>query len=598
MVAAIGTFVILFLFKNVGYFWQEYAFIREITYWLDIDGRAESMAGGLICSDDVVYFLTIIGLFLALSILRLKIKRERMSRIEIFGRYSTILGVVVVVSFLSSLPVVKSYLDLSRFEKNTLSKGAQEVVTTIKEDLVVTTYINIYDSPSIVFRINPRAEMLDKNVVMGIFTRFKPNIDYKYVYYASRQGMYYESAKKQFPKDTPEEIDAHMAERYGVNPSRVLSEEEVLKLEDLKSEDFRTVKVVTMPNGKKSYFRYFNDSQCVPSEREVTAGIKRLYCEEYPKVAFITGHNERSIYTEGDFSYNGFISKRIRESLFNQGFDVSEITFENKVDDDIDIIVIADIRTELSDIERENYLEYIQRGGNLVVMTEPIRRELGNSLLEPFGFELGEGRLVNPVKDQAPDVTYANVTKESCDISYFLEFAYDDEKSCIPTLSATYLKSIADKGYKVTPILKTIDYEEQHSWNELEVNDFEKETPTYNQENGEKQGTYTIMNALERNVNGKTQKILIAGDTDLFNKSHIGGYKYRRIANNLLLVIGAFEWLSDGVSPVDVRRPKSIDNSINIDIKQASNHRNFLMWIIPALLIIISIIIRIRRKSK
>ena len=50
---------------------QESIFFREITYWLSIKGRASEMVGGLICSDDVIYFLAVILLFLWLSVIKL-----------------------------------------------------------------------------------------------------------------------------------------------------------------------------------------------------------------------------------------------------------------------------------------------------------------------------------------------------------------------------------------------------------------------------------------------------------------------------------------------------------------------------------------------
>lgn len=71
VVAAVATLSALAFLNYVGGIGQESIFFREITYWLSIKGRASEMVGGLICSDDVIYFLAVILLFLWLSVIKL-----------------------------------------------------------------------------------------------------------------------------------------------------------------------------------------------------------------------------------------------------------------------------------------------------------------------------------------------------------------------------------------------------------------------------------------------------------------------------------------------------------------------------------------------
>ena len=57
VVAAIGTFAVFFVLGRVGIMWQGIEFVRDITYWLSINGRSATFINGLICSEDVLYFL-------------------------------------------------------------------------------------------------------------------------------------------------------------------------------------------------------------------------------------------------------------------------------------------------------------------------------------------------------------------------------------------------------------------------------------------------------------------------------------------------------------------------------------------------------------
>ena len=76
VVAAMGTLAVLAALNYVGEVGQDYAFVRDITYWLSISGRAYQFIDGLICTEDVLYFLIVIVLFISLSILKLRAGRS------------------------------------------------------------------------------------------------------------------------------------------------------------------------------------------------------------------------------------------------------------------------------------------------------------------------------------------------------------------------------------------------------------------------------------------------------------------------------------------------------------------------------------------
>ncbi len=69
VVAAVATLGALAFLNYVGRIGQEVPFIRDVTYWLSISGRSDELINGLISSEDVFYFLIVIGLFLTLSIM-------------------------------------------------------------------------------------------------------------------------------------------------------------------------------------------------------------------------------------------------------------------------------------------------------------------------------------------------------------------------------------------------------------------------------------------------------------------------------------------------------------------------------------------------
>ena len=79
VVAAMGTLAILAVLNFIGDVGQGIAFVRDITYWLSMSGRAYKFLAGMICSEDMLYFIIVISLFILLSIMRLQSGRKKRS---------------------------------------------------------------------------------------------------------------------------------------------------------------------------------------------------------------------------------------------------------------------------------------------------------------------------------------------------------------------------------------------------------------------------------------------------------------------------------------------------------------------------------------
>ena len=145
VVAAVATLSALAFFNYVGEIGQESLFFRDITYWLSIKGRASEMVGGLICSDDVIYFLSVILLFLWLSVIKLNNERKRLSFSVKTLRYVLAVCVIVLIGFISSQPALMSFYDATRSKQRTLSKESQKVMKQLTGPLTITTYVDIFD---------------------------------------------------------------------------------------------------------------------------------------------------------------------------------------------------------------------------------------------------------------------------------------------------------------------------------------------------------------------------------------------------------------------------------------------------------------------
>ena len=181
VVAALGTLAILSVLNYVDMVWQGVDFIRDLTYWLSMKGRVNEFIAGLICSEDVLYFLFVPAMFLMWAILRLRNRIWRGSWSCRWGQYLGVLLTTLVLGYLSSRPVLMCYHDSTREKSQSLAVNTQKIVDLLDGGLTITTYTNVLEDD--IFYTLPERINNDKQRFRN-FVRFKPEtkLEYKYFY--------------------------------------------------------------------------------------------------------------------------------------------------------------------------------------------------------------------------------------------------------------------------------------------------------------------------------------------------------------------------------------------------------------------------------
>ena len=590
IIAAVGTFVLLTFLNFVSGIWQDIDFVRDITYWLAINGRAQEFINGLICSEDVLYFVIVVCLFLALTIIRLNSVRQKIRFVITLGRNIGVIFLACFLGYLSALPQMKLYHDATSTKMNTLTPNSQDIVAKLDGGMTITTYINALDPGASWYAapyfLKPDMERFEQ------YLRFKPDMKLKYVYYYDTTAN--PMLDRRFPNATLREKMVEVCKIYGLDSNKFMAPEEIRKIIDLSGENNTFVRQIVRENGEKAWLRIYNDMQRFPSEKEISAAFKRMVMD-LPKVGFVEGHGERSYSGGKDRDYSAFANdKGFRYALENQGFDVAKVTMDQQVPEDINIIVISDMREWFTPEQEANLQQYIDRGGNLFILGEPKRRDVMNNLFAKFGYEMTTGVLVKRDTNLQADVILSYPTKEADSIAYDFG-AMRSRRMVITTPSTAGLEQIADKGYTVTNMFKT---DTIGVWNELETTDFIDDTVRLNPAIGEVEKIYNTVVALSRKVGNKEQKIILTGDADCISNGEFG----RRVPGvrtaNFSLITGSFFWMSDNEVPIDVRRPALPDNKVYVEKTGSKVIKWSFMIILPLLLAGIGIFLWIRRKGR
>lgn len=589
VVAAVGTLAVLAVLNFIGDVGQNIDFVRDITFWLSIYGRAISFIEGLLPSADVMYFLIVIGLFLSLSVLKLNTEKKIMSLRTKILKYSTIIVTALLLGYLTSLPEAKLYYDGTYTKSNTLSPESQEVMKKLTQPLTITTYVNILAPDyfaGLPFNRNWDFERFER------YVRFKPDIKMKYVYYYHHANN--PDLDAQYPNMTDEERAKALCKISDLNFKMFKSPEEIDKIVDLSGEGYQFVRVAEQKDGKKAFLRLFNDNQRHPRETEITAMLKRFVAKA-PMVAFSKGYGSRSINNYGGRDFYLFAKDLwFRNSLLNQGFDTREIDLDNeKVSDDISVLVISDLREPLSEKALANVKDFMARGGNMMILGEYGRSENMNRLTASLGVRFSDGVLACPNELNSPVVLRTTYTEEAVEkhsiFATMRDFGYG-----VSVPSSLALDYSEVKDFEVYPVLETSD----KAWIEYETKDLVDGDFICNAEAGEKEGVYATLIYLRRKVGDKEQRIVVSGDSDFITNEEFGLSRPGMEVNNMGIISGSFRWLSNDVFPIDTERIAAIDNRIDLSSGWRFWIKLFFMVLFPLFLAISGISIIYRRQRK
>lgn len=590
VVAAIGTFAVLALLNNVGNIGQEYPLLREITYWLSINGRTSYFVLGMIRSEDVIYFLVIVAMFLSFTLAKLHFDRSKKSAIVKIARYVAIIAVACTIGYVSSRPKLMSYLDLTATKSNTLTPASQEIMKKLDGPMTITSYVNLLDND--VYMSLPKGFKQDTKMFAN-YQRFKPEIKLKYVYY------YHDcdnpSLDQRFPKmkDIDERAKS-IAKGYRMKIESFLTPAQIDSMVDLSGEEYFITRGISY-NGKTSYIRMFKDMQRYPSEAEISAAMRRLTDENPPIIAFASQNGERSIYRFRDRDFYTFGRNiKMRHSLTNQGFDAQEIDLESieRVPDSILALFLGDPETAYSEHQLAVIKEFIDRGGDVVIAGSENSRAYLNPVLSELGLFFMDGLIVKEQEQNSPEFLACDFSPAAANLSgtyaYLKAMGYQ-----ITAPRSIPIGQFENKGYQFIPVFCT---DSTGCWVEQTTKDFIDDVPVFEPQKGDVEwNNQPLMLGAVRKVGEKLQKIIVLSNADCISNSELGMSRKGVRAANFNLVLETVRWFTDGQYPVNVGRPKGKDNEIRTNYDKIGLHKAVFVWFFPLLLAALGCFVCIRR---
>ncbi|HIG78708.1 MAG TPA: ABC transporter, partial [Cycloclasticus sp.] len=278
-------------------------------------------------------------------------------------------------------------------------------------------------------------------------------------------------------------------------------------------------------NGKRESLQQLN-------EQALTNALQRLANSQQRWVVFLTGHGERSPVDQANFDFSVFAGE-----LKNKGINSQTINLIDTptIPNNTSLLVIADAQTDLLIGEVSLIKDYLSAGKPLLLLAEPNKATHVQALLDTLGASLLPGTVVDATTQMfgIDDPTFALVTQ----YPDHLATRHLQAMSLFP--GATGLAVTKNSPYTANALLATLD----RSWTET---GHIAGNIQFDADSDEQQGPITIGYALNKQIEGKQQRIAVLGDADFLSNSFLGN------GANLDLGISLIQWLNHDDSLIDI----------------------------------------------
>ena len=128
------------------------------------------------------------------------------------------------------------------------------------------------------------------------------------------------------------------------------------------------------------------------SEEKITNALLRVISDEVKTIYFLKGHGEKGLQDDQKTGY-----KSAREAIETETYEVRELLLvnEERVPEDATILVIAGPQKDFLPAELEKIRRYIEGGGSVLFLLDPLLAPEISKHLEVYGFKIGNDIIID-----------------------------------------------------------------------------------------------------------------------------------------------------------------------------------------------------------
>jgi len=316
-------------------------------------------------------------------------------------------------------------------------------------------------------------------------------------------------------------------------------------------------------------------------ESLITSALIRLARDQREVVYFLSGHGEKDINL---FDTDPMAFSDARERLEREGMDVRVLRMDVHADVPADAaaVVIAGPSARIPQPELDVLRRYLQRGGRMLVMINPLRDGGLEPLLQEWGIQL----LSDVVVDPAATLTGADV-HVSRYTSHPVTRGMDGVRTVF--IRPRSILPVAMDATADRPRYSALAASSNQSWAELDLT----EDPIRFTEGVDQRGPIPLAAAIEQPVtsaSGRGTRLVVVGDADF-------AANWLRSGGGLLFFRNAVNWLLDRDSIVSLPSAPVDELRVHMDQKQLTRLLLLVAVLMPAGVAGIGMMVAWRRRA-
>lgn len=550
VIAAVVSFAVLFvgymMSAIISLFSSGGNLLTKVLGAFDFTTRLNSLLGGTLDLKAVLYFITLIAVFLFLTVQSIQKRRYQISvKTMQFGAYSTgmIALVLVIAVFVNmaaaALPDRYTTLDVTSQKLYSLTDTTKNLLKDLSED--VTVYVldseNAQDE-TLASTLESYEDLSDHIRVVYKDPVVAPDFYKSYTDSISRNSLIVESEKR------------------------------------FKTIDYRDIYETSF-----DYNTYQSSVTGYDAEGLLTSAIAYVTSDNAPLLYALNGHNELSL------------SDTFESGLKKENADLAELTLLtlDSVPEDADGVMILAPENDLGEDDADKLIAYLEQGGSLLIETSYLDRfseEMPNlsRVLSWFGLSVGDGLILEQdtsMMYQSPVYLLPGVAYDSLTDGVY---GNDYDYVMMPYAQPVVVEKKDDVS--VTTLLET----SEQSYTKTGLN----ESDDIKKDGSDPEGPFAVgVKAVKTLESGTAQLILYTSQmlfTDAANQYTMN--------NNLKLFTNAVGAMAGEMQSVSVPSKSYEISYLTVPAAAAVRYGILFMGVLPVGLLVIGIVIWIRRRKR
>lgn len=436
-------------------------------------------------------------------------------------RLKNLLSTFFLMGLLSGLAWLstryQTQIDVTASHTNTLSAESQNVVNALSDPIVIKAYIK-----------RDAATRAQIEQLINRYRLIKPNLELDYI----------------DPEAQPE-----LARKLEIGPAGALFVEY---------------------KGRTERINFLDESSLTNALQQLASSHKRW-------ITFLTGHGERSPADIANFDLSRLANELTQRNISSQTLNLAEIP---DIPDNSALLIIASPAVPFLPGELTIIINYIQKGGNLLWLTDP-----DSSMPLQLAHILGLRVLPGTVQDNQAELYGVNDPGFILISRYSRHPATQNLKN-LTLFPVTQAFSVQEETDFTAEALLTSS---EQSWTETGQN----APASFDADTNEQEGPLTIAYAMTRQLQQEQeQRIIVIGDGDFIANAYLGN------VGNLELGLKIINWLIRDNRFVSIPEKKTPDQKLQLSPLIVAVIGFGFLLILPGILLTTGFIIWRKRRNR